>query len=686
MTRVALLLVLPSLLLFGMAPAAPSAPAAPVHDVAVAGEGVATYPSFRRAVRRYGITTTDATNGIVEISASTTDAKGQVLVNGAPVRDGRSVVRGLVEGDEVSVIIIDSLGRTAYSFIYLPAGLSELRRSTPSPGAPEPGLVMLTLGAWSDDSDFVESAVDRHGVPAFVRSVPHAMDLRSQPNGNYSVARSTGDDRGVEIVELDGSFEEVARHSTVGLRNTDGHDALLLPDGSRYLMAYEPDPATGRTDAVVQHVSADGTVLFEWNTRDHVDVPAETVEEGADYAHINSIDVMQDGDLLLSFRHLSSVFKVARTAHDGFEVGDVVWKLGGRASDFDFVDTEGSPDGGPCAQHTASELPNGDIMVFDNGAWDRNPLCIDPGDPTGAPVARVPSRVAVWSLDEGTGLAAMTKDHQVDSRYAIFAGSAQPLPGGHTLVGWASSRDAVVSELDEDGRVVWELEDVEPPKWFSYRAHKAAVPDEIDPEVRISELRASYELGERVRPAYECTDRGGSNLRRCDASSIDTLTLGTHTFAVTARDGAGNVRTVRQDYRVVKPASRPDAMIKRVGQRRYTGRDEYGARPRQLVRATIPGDRGRRTAVVKVRNEGRRADRYRVRTKASSRSMRVRVLLPQGVRSSPRLAPGESWSFRVRVTRRPRTRDGQALLEKVVLDSRRREGRRDVVWFKVRAR
>jgi hypothetical protein len=658
--------------------------------VSITGEGVATYPAFAASTRRYGVTTTQVTGGTVTVTAATSDPDGRVLVNGRQVRRDSVRVTGLVEGDEVSVILVDSAGRSAYSFVYLPAGFPALQRMSPEAGGgPDPGLVMVTLGLWTQESAFYEAALDSNGVPAYVRSTTSSMDLKKQPNGNYSVARNTGDSRGAEIVELDSQFREVARHRTQGLHHTDGHDSLLLPDGSRYLMAYEPNDSTGVTDAVVQHISAAGAVLFEWNSQDHVDIAAETVEEGSpDYAHINSIDVMDDGDLLLSFRHLSSVFKVARTAHDGFEVGDVVWRLGGRASDFAFVDTLGQPDGGPCAQHTATELPGGDIMVFDNGAGSFNPLCADPADPSGPPVARVPSRIAVWNLDETTGMATMVKDHRVESRYAIFAGSAQPLPSGNTLVGWASSTAAVVSELDESGDIVWELRDVENPKYFSYRAFKTDVPDEIAPEVHVTAPSegATYELGADVRPRFACTDRGGSNLTSCRAGSVDTSSVGTRSFEVTARDGAGNTTAVRQSYTVVLPGSRPDAMIRRAGTRRFTGRHQYAVRPRQLVEGVIRRDRGRQTALVRVRNEGSQADRYVARSTVSSRAMAVRLLLPDGLRTSPRLAPGEAWTFRVRVARRARTRDGQSVLVRLDLASKREGGGEDVVWFRARAR
>ena len=51
--------------------AAASAP--PTRTLAVAGTGVGMYPAFDAAIRRYAATTTSATAGTLEVTASTTD-------------------------------------------------------------------------------------------------------------------------------------------------------------------------------------------------------------------------------------------------------------------------------------------------------------------------------------------------------------------------------------------------------------------------------------------------------------------------------------------------------------------------------------------------------------------------------------------------------------------------------------
>ncbi len=679
----------------------PSAAVGITHSLVVSGSQVGMFPAFDPGIGRYAITTGAGTGGTVTVTAGTSDPTGVVRVNGRVAPGGTRTLTGLAPGEEISVFVTDSAGTARHSLIYLPSGFPTLARdTTESEDTPTPGHVLLTLALWLEPSPFFETAVDVNGVPAMVSQHANAIDLKRQPNGHYSVARGDGTPAGAEIVELDDQFREIASYRTVGLANTDGHDSILLPDGSRYLMAYEPS-GTGLTDAIVQHVSADGDVLFQWNSADHVDPAAETVLDGSpDYAHINSIDLMDDGDLLLSFRHLSSVFKVARTAHDGFDEGDVVWRLGGRRSDFTFVNPDGSAAVGPCAQHTATQLDNGQIMVFDNGAWAPNPLCVDPEDPDGPVVPRLPTRIAAWSLDEDTGVATAVRDHMVGDRYALFAGSAQELPDGHVLIGWASSTTAVASEIDADGTLLWDLRTVGSPKYFTYRAFKQDVPDMIDPEVRVTwpENGATVAAGSQALADFECTDRGGSSLWTCAATPLDTRTPGTRTVTVTATDGAGNRRQVTRTYQVVGSvptatptptpsppppvkAARPDAWIKLPGGT-FKGQDTFGPTG-QTVRATAgPGERV--VAVVRVQNDGERPGRFHVAAPASTQDLAVSLRLPGGSLRSPRLEPGESWTFRVRILVRPAATKGDLAPVRIRVRSSGEQPLTDAVRVRVR--
>ena len=258
---------------------APAAPAAVVHDVVVSGDGVATYPAFSSDVERYAVTTDESTQGALTVTAQTSDPDGVVAVDGRPAPGGVRTVTGLSPGDEVTVFVDDAAGRAVHSFVYLPVDFPELRRVALPEAAddPSPGHVLLTLGLWTSRPRSSRRRWTRTGCLPSSTPPPTAWTSPVSRTGATASRGARARPRGAEIVELDDQLREIGRYRTVGLTHTDGHDAILLEDGSRYLLAYEPDPATGKTDAVVQHVAGDGTLLFEWNSADHVDIPAETV-------------------------------------------------------------------------------------------------------------------------------------------------------------------------------------------------------------------------------------------------------------------------------------------------------------------------------------------------------------------------------------------------------------------------
>ncbi len=258
------------------------------------------FPSFSADVERYAITTTgrDRRDGHRGRCRHHEPVRDRCLVNGAPAPGGHA------HGDAGSRPGTRSRSSSSTAerdlrHSGLPAGwipdvaARRLRRlhghAVAGPRAADAGAVGAALARSSRPPS------TRTACPVYVGSQPTPWTSSGCRTALLGGARRRRRAGGADIVELDEQFREVASYRTVGLHHTDGHDSILLPDGSRYLMAYEPDASDpceeNVEDAIVQHVSASGQLLFEWNSNDHVDIPAETVvpTTDRDYAHINSV-------------------------------------------------------------------------------------------------------------------------------------------------------------------------------------------------------------------------------------------------------------------------------------------------------------------------------------------------------------------------------------------------------------
>ena len=73
--------------------------------------------------------------------------------------------------------------------------------------------------------------------------------------------------------------------------------------------------------------------------------------------HTNSLSFLPNGDILVSNRHLDQLIAVKP------DFSGIDWTLGGYGSSFTFP----NPNDQFYHQHNAKMLPNGDILLFDNG-------------------------------------------------------------------------------------------------------------------------------------------------------------------------------------------------------------------------------------------------------------------------------------------------------------------------------
>ena len=679
-TALGVVLLVPAALLT-LPPAAGAAP--PVHAVSLAAASgtLTTWPAYDAATPRFAVDPSSATNTSLVVTASTSDTRGTVYVDGHPTPNGQpTTVSGLTPGDEVSVIIQDAGGRSAQSWIYLPSTFPQLSTS----GALGEGTdhVFLTMGNFLTTTPY-EMVVDGNAVPSWFEQ-GNGSDLKPVDLGTtrYAMARSaTGG--GWRIDELDSTFHTLASHQLQGVASsTDFHDSQLLPGGGALLLGYHPSLHTdGKTytDAVIQIVDANGNATFSWDSKDHVD-PSEAFVDGGfgDYAHVNALQSLPNGDILASFRNLGQVMRIAATAHDGFQPGDVEWRLGGKLNDFTYVD---DPDGGNCAQHMARMLPNGHLMVFDNGSRDDQSgaigkqsanMCPDPANPGGTRIARPQTRITEYALDVSNPAdltATLVWSFVPTNRYVAFAGSQQRLADGTTFVGWSQAlpadgsptQEPVASLVSVDGQSEpWKLFSN---NWFSYRAGIGPSPDAVDPQAIITSPQdgADYTEGQQVVADFGCTDTGGSNLVGCAGTGADTSYVdtkpGSHAFTVTATDGAGN-QDVHVVHYQVDALSRPDGRV-RSATGRLVGDDRYGGSGDQRVTARLPGRRAVRTQ-VSVQNDGVQPDRLTLGGTSGSARFSVtylhngddvtRQVLRGTLRTGP-LAPGATFGLTV-VTRR----------------------------------
>jgi len=250
-----------------------------------------------------------------------------------------------------------------------------------------------------------------------------------------------------EDVIADGTYTDIAHVRAGNGLKADLHEFQLTPQGTALLTAYNPilcnlssvgGPAyAGLTNAVFQEIDVQtGLVMYEWTSVDHVGL-SETYERATssttasplDFFHLNSIDLDQDGSLLISARNTWTVYKLDPRS------GQILWRLGGKHSSFKI-----GPGAGTAWQHDPRELPGGAISVFDNGA---------------SPTVHSQSRGAVVNIDPQTGTATLVSQFtHAPPLIAESEGNVQALANGDWFLGWG--QEPFFSELNAEGKTLFE--------------------------------------------------------------------------------------------------------------------------------------------------------------------------------------------------------------------------------------
>jgi len=369
----------------------------------------------------------------------------------------------------------------------------------------------LFLAPYSGVGQYGPMILDEHGGLVWFKSLSpagtRAADLRVQQYEGEPVLTWWQDpliadgSRTAGVVIANSSYQTVAVVRAGNGYQPDLHEFQITPRGTALITVYDAidcdlssvgGPRGGYVaDTLLQEVDLKtGLVMYEWHSLDHVPLGNAYVsakptsrKEPFDYFHINSIDVEQNGDLLVDSRNTWAAYDLDP------KTGQVRWELGGRHPSFKM-----GPGTGTAWQHDARQQPGGAITFFDNGAFPRS---------------HPQSRAIEVTLDMAKMTATLTRSYEHQNRLVAGSqGNVQALPGGDWMVGWGQA--GYLSEVNAAGGVLFNAH--LPPGWESYRTY--ALPWSGQPaEPPAAAVRSEPSAkGAAVRPTVYASWNGATNV------------------------------------------------------------------------------------------------------------------------------------------------------------------------------
>jgi hypothetical protein len=238
-------------------------------------------------------------------------------------------------------------------------------------------------------------------------------------------------------------------------QGTDLHEFTLTSHGTALVPLWSPvkrnltsvgGPPNGTVyDWIIQEIDiATNKVVWEWHALGHVPLAdthaSYTPGRPLDYFHLNSIQQLPNGNILISARNTWGVYSINK------KTGKVSWELGGKHSSFKM---------GPHTnfewQHHATLHPGGLLTVFDDAA---------------SPPEERQSRGLEIHIANHHATLVHAYTHK-PPKLATSMGSVQLLPDHNVVVGWSSR---YFSEYRPDGKAIFNGSF--PPGIASYRAYR----------------------------------------------------------------------------------------------------------------------------------------------------------------------------------------------------------------------
>ena len=287
--------------------------------------------------------------------------------------------------------------------------------------------------------------LDNEATPVFYRNVSGSIyDFKLQPNGllTYFIYP-------VSSYGLDSSYNIVRSFNTANGYSVDVHDLRVFPNGHYYILGKKlvsvdmsqivpgGDSTAQIIDMALQEFDDSNNVVFQWSALDHYKVTdadeyISLVQHTIDFVHMNSIEIDNDGNIMVSSRNLDEITKIDHNT------GNIIWRLGGKNNQFTFI----NDDRGFSRQHDIRRLSNGDITIFDNGVY-HSPAY---------------TSMVEYSLDEQNKTATLINRYSHNNNiFSRTRGDIQELPNGNKLISWGEVLNPAVTEIGPDNSIAYEM-------------------------------------------------------------------------------------------------------------------------------------------------------------------------------------------------------------------------------------
>ena len=500
---------------------------------------VALIPPFSPGIHDYYVRCAAGTNTLTVAMTASSGAESVVLqpTKSPSVRE-QTLKLKVNEGDAVVAAATDGTATAEYWVRCLPHDFPTMKMvAHADAGAPTPGYYLVGNTSIPTGEGAYAIVLDGNGVPIWYdRASSSAWNVDAVVAGAISFIDPTTD-RSYEVHHLDPL--ETTFVSVGGVPATE-HELRVLSNGD-YLVFFAVEktgvdltgleipfpngavesfgPNSAISDCTIQEIDAKGNIVWSWDAMDHfdpvkdmtyLDPPGDAPGQGlVQPYHCNSIDVDTNGNLLVSARHMDSVFYIEKST------GKVLWKMGGAKASKDQATYIPVADAF-YRQHDARFQKNwvstcsgrsgsGQISLFDDETAAPGParaviydVNVGASGCGGTDAAAVPSATVAWQY-KGTTSIGQT-------------GSFRVAAEGGGVIGWGTNAGFVFSEVDVHKHDLLDFYFTDGSS--SYRAIKVALTT-FDPDL----LRATAGQG-----GTAFADAGKSGASKGDASSTDDAT------------------------------------------------------------------------------------------------------------------------------------------------------------------